>query len=291
MSIRKWHLIALLIVAATTLAVTGCGESSTGGMVQVKGSDTMVNLSQMWAEDYMELYPNNSIAVTGGGSGTGISAMINGTADLANSSRQMKDEEIEQARGQGLEVEEHEVGLDGIAVIVHPDNPVGELTMQQLSDIFTGKVTDWSQVGGSAGPIVLLSRESNSGTHVFFKEHVMNDQEYSPKALLLPSSQAIFEEARQNSNSIGYVGMGYAQGGVKTLNISKDGGPAVAPSIETVQSGEYPVARPLYIYSRKDASLAARDFINWITSEEGQAIVVELDFVPLKESATETTGY
>lgn len=282
--------ITLLAVALLLVAAAGCGEDSgsSGGMVQVKGSDTMVNLSQMWAEKYMELYPDNSIAVTGGGSGTGISAMINGTADLANSSRKMKTEEIDQARVNGIEVEEYEVGLDGIAVIVHPDNPVSELSMQQLADIFTGKVTDWSQVGGSAGPIVILSRESNSGTHVFFKELVLNDQEYSPEALLMPSSQAIFEEVKNNANGIGYVGLGYAQEGVKALDIS-DSGAAVAPTVDTVQDGTYPVARPLYIYARADASLAAIDFINWIKSEEGQAIILELDFVPLAGDAEGTT--
>ncbi|RJQ46971.1 MAG: phosphate ABC transporter substrate-binding protein [Gaiellales bacterium] len=284
--LRKWQFIiaAALALAALAAAITGCGGTTgdTGGMLQVKGSDTMVNLSQMWAEKYMEENPAAQIAVTGGGSGTGISAMINGTADLANSSRQMKDEEVAEASSKGVEVEEHRVGLDGIAVIVHPDNPVKELSMQQLSDIFTGKITDWSQVGGGPGAIVLLSRESNSGTHVFFKEHVMNDQEYSPQALLMPSSQAIFEETRNNASAIGYVGLGYAQSGVKALGVSKDGSAAVAPSVETVQSGTYPVSRPLYIYSKKDASTQAVEFIDWIKGEEGQAVLLELDFVPLK---------
>ena len=280
----------LVLIITALVAAAGCGGTTdTGGMVQVKGSDTMVNLSQMWAEKYMEQYPNNNIAVTGGGSGTGISAMINGTADLANSSRQMKDEEIEQAMANGVEVEEHTVALDGIAVIVNPSNPVSELSMQQLADIFTGEVTDWSQLGGNAGPIVILSRESNSGTHVFFKEHVLDDQEYSPEALLMPSSQAIFEEVKNNGNAIGYVGLGYAQPGVNALNVS-NGGTAVAPSVETVQDGTYPVSRPLYIYSRQDASLVALDFINWIQSEEGQAIVLQLDFVPMEETTTGTTG-
>jgi phosphate transport system substrate-binding protein len=275
------------------VAAAGCGETTglNSGMLQMKGSDTMVNLAQVWAEDYMNLNPDAFIAVTGGGSGTGISAMINGTADLANASRKMKTEEIELAQDQGIEVVEHEVGLDGIAVIVHPDNPVSELSMQQLSDIFTGRITDWNQVGGSAGPIVILSRESNSGTHVFFKEHVLDDQEYSPEALLMPSSQTIFEETQQNDKAIGYVGMGYAQDNVKAVRVSDDGAAAVAPSIETVQSGAYPVSRPLYIYSRQDAAQATLDFIEWIKGPAGQEILLELDFVPLQESGTaEVTG-
>jgi phosphate transport system substrate-binding protein len=283
----------LLTIIIMLVTAVGCAESDIGGgTVQVEGSDTMVNLAGRWAEDYVSLYPDNDIVVTDGGSDTGIAAMIDGTADLANSSRRMTTGELEQAKAAGIEVEENLVGLDGIAVIVHPDNPVTELSMQQLSDIFTGAVTDWSQVGGNAGPIDILSRESKSGTYDLFREHVLGNQEYSPEARLMPTSQAIFEEVRQNSNGIGYVGMGYVQDGVKATGISDDGS-AIIASTESVQSGAYPLSRPLYIYSRADASLSALDFVNWIQSEAGQAIVLELDFVPLEDSAAApgATGY
>lgn len=277
-------IVALLALSAGCGGTTGPGGS--GGTIQVKGSDTMVNLAQMWAEEYMNQHPDVNIAVTGGGSGTGISAMINGTTDMANSSREMKEKEREEAAGQGVEVEEHKVALDGIAVITHPDNAVDQLTLDQLAGIFTGRITDWSELGGGAGPIVILSRESNSGTHVFFKEHVLDNQEYSPEALLMPSSQAIFEEATQNPNAIGYVGMGYVQEGVRAVEVSRDGVTSVAPSIETVQSGEYLISRPLYIYIKSDAGQAVTDYMAWIQGEEGQSVVLELDFVPLG-SATE----
>ena len=287
----KLRILVAALAISLLAAVAGCGETTSlngsGGAIQVKGSDTMVNLAQMWAEDYMNERPDTSIAVTGGGSGTGISAMINGTTDMANASREMKDKEKEQASGQGIEVEEHKVALDGIAVLVHPDNPVNTLTTNQLAGIFTGRITDWSDVGGSAGPIVILSRESNSGTHVFFKEHILDNEEYSPEALLMPSSQAIFEEVKQNPNGIGYVGMGYIQEGVRAVKVSKDNAAGVLPSIETVQSGEYPISRPLYIYITKDASQAVTDYLDWILGDEGQAIVLQLDFVPLGSGASE----
>ncbi len=276
-------LAAAAAIALLLAATAGCGGTTgQGGAIQVKGSDTMVNLAQKWAEEYMNVHPEVNIAVTGGGSGTGISAMINGTTDMADASRAMKEEEKQKAAGQGIDVVENKVALDGIAVVVSPDNPVTELTFAQLKDIFTGRVSDWSEVGGSPGPIVILSRESNSGTHVFFKEHVLENEEYASDALLMPSTQAIVDEVKQNGNAIGYVGLGYIQDGVKAVKVSKTAGSeAVAPSVEAVQSGAYPVSRPLYIYTRTDASQAVLDYLDWIEGPEGQQVVRELDFVPL----------
>ena len=249
----------------------------------------MVNLAQMWAEVYMDQNQQTVIAVTGGGSGTGITAMINGTTDIATSSREMKGKEKDKARDKGIEVVEHQVGLDGIAVIVHPSNPVDELDMDQLAEIFAGRITDWKDIGGEPGPIVVLSRESNSGTHVFFKEHVLNkgksdgNVEFGADTLLMPSSQAIYDEAVQNPRTIGYVGLGYASGGVRALQVKKDAAsPRVTPSVTTVQTGDYPISRPLYMYTKKDAPGSVLEFLDWIKGPEGQQIVGELEFVPLK---------
>lgn len=292
-------LVPATVIAASALllaAAGGCGGNaagpgalSRGGVIQVKGSDTMVNLAQMWAEKYMDENRQTVIAVTGGGSGTGITAMINGTTDIATSSREMKGKEKDKAGDKGIEVVEHKVGLDGIAVIVHPSNPVSELSIDQLAGIFSGRITDWKDIGGEPGPIVVLSRESNSGTHVFFKEHVLNKGrsdggvEFGADTLLLPSSQAIYDEAVQNPKTIGYVGLGYARDNVKALEVEKDEAtPAVTPSVITVQNGDYPISRPLYMYTKKDAPQSVLDFLDWIKGSEGQQVVGDLEFVPLK---------
>lgn len=282
--------VSVAIGLLATAAGCGGGAAGPGGSIQIKGSDTMVNLAQMWAENYMVENPQVNIAVTGGGSGTGITAMINGTTDIANSSREMKSKEKDEAKAKGIEVEEHKVGLDGIAVIVHPTNKVTEVTIDQLADIFAGKITNWKDVGGEPGEIVVLSRESNSGTHVFFKEHVLNKGksdgtvEFGPRTLLMPSSQAIYDEAIQNPKAIGYVGLGYAKDRVKSLKVKKDAAsPGVTPTIATVQSGEYPVSRPLYMYTKKGASQTVLDYLAWIKGDDGQKIVEELEFVPLKK--------
>ena len=184
------------------------------GSLQIKGSDTMVNLGQGWSEEFNKINPEVNVAVTGGGSGTGIAALIAGTADIAECSRMMKAKEIEQARQNGIEPFELKVALDGVAVIVHPLNPISKLTIDELADIFTGKIKNWKELGGNNLPIVILSRESNSGTHVYFKEHILRKgsekgrEEFSPTALLMPSSQAIADEVSQNQNAIGYYGMG-----------------------------------------------------------------------------------
>lgn len=276
-------------LCALSLVAVGCGRSAqqTQAAIKVMGSDTMVNLCQAWAEAFMAQHPDVFVSVTGGGSGTGIAAFINGTCDIAAASREMKSEEIALARQRGVEPVEHVVGLDGIAVVVHPDNPVTQLTMDQLRGIFMGTITNWQEVGGDSAPIVLLSREVNSGTHVFFKEHVLRrgnakgSEEFAPSALLLSSSQAIADEVAQNRHAIGYYGMGYISPRQKALAVAKAAGqPYVAPATASVLTGAYPIARPLLCYTPAQPSAAVTAFLSFIASPEGHAIVTREDFVP-----------
>ena len=284
----------LCLMLCLTLLV-GCAgrvdaQSDAAGATAIEniGSDTMVNLALAWAEAYQGIYPDVRISVTGGGSGTGIASLINGTADIANASRAMKAEERAEAESNGIRPIEISVARDAIAVIVHPDNPVESLTLQQISDIYSGKITHWKEVGGEDRPIVLLSRETNSGTHVYFLEEVirLGDSEnktlFSPDTLLLPSSEGITAEVRQNPNAIGYDGLGYVTPDVKTVAVAAEpGAPHVKPSIESVNAGQYPIARPLFMYTNGEPAGTIAEFIDWILGPDGQAIVAELGFVPL----------
>jgi phosphate transport system substrate-binding protein len=269
------------------------GPAESQRAIQNKGSDTLVNLALAWAEAYREIEPDVSIAVTGGGSGTGIAALINGTVDIANASRAMKDEEIEAARANGIEPVEYVVAIDALAVIVNPDNPVNALTIPQLSDIYTGRITNWSEVGGFDAPIVLLSRETNSGTHVYFLEEVVRQGDgestaiFAPQTLLMPSSVGITSELRRNPNAIGYDGLGYVTEHEKTLAIAPDeGSPYVRPSVQTGADGSYPLARFLYMYTAGTSSGDVAAYLDWIRGPQGQAIVAQLGFVPLGEEET-----
>ena len=258
--------------------------------IQNKGSDTIVNLALAWAERYQALNPAVGIAVTGGGSGTGIAALINGTVDIANASRGIKDKEIQSAKDNGVEPVEHVIARDAIAVIVHPSNPIDTLSLSQISDIYTGKYTNWSQLGGEDHPIVLLSRESNSGTHVYFLEQVirLGDKEstvlFSPDTLLLPSSEGIGTEVRHNPNAIGYDGLGYVTDDMKTIAVSTDpDSPPVKPTVATVNSGDYPIARDLYMYTNGEPEGQVKVYMEWLMSSEAQQIVLDLGFVPVSQ--------
>lgn len=249
----------------------------------------MVNLALAWAERYQAQHPDVRVSVTGGGSGTGIAALLNGTVDIANASRQIKDEEVAGAQSKGIDPVEFTVARDAIAVIVNPGNSVSELTLQQISDIYSGKLNNWAEVGGQDRPIVRLSRETNSGTHVYFLETVLrlgdgeNKTLFSMDTLLLPSSEGIISEVRQNPNAIGYDGLGYVPHDVKTIAIAKEAGqPYVLPSIETVNDKSYAIARDLYMYTNGQPAGATREYLDWIFSDEAQAIVAELGFVPIK---------
>jgi phosphate transport system substrate-binding protein len=281
-------LFLVLILVACGGGSGGSTSSETTAYIQNKGSDTIVNLALAWAEYYQRLHPEVSISVTGGGSGTGIAALINGTVDIANASRQIKDEEIQEARKNGVDPIEFVIARDAIAVIVHPGNPVRQLTLQQISDIYSGKINNWKEVGGEDRPIVRLSRETNSGTHVYFLETVLRLGDktsttlFSMDTLLLPSSEGIINEVRQNPNAIGYDGLGYVPDDLKIIAVAKtDAGPYVLPMISTVNDKSYPIARDLYMYTAGEPTGAVQDYIEWILSPEAQQIVAELGFVPI----------
>ncbi|MDD5687098.1 MAG: PstS family phosphate ABC transporter substrate-binding protein [Elusimicrobia bacterium] len=278
----------LCLVAICLFGImAGCSRNS-GNSIQVKGSDTMVNLVQVWAEEFDKENPGENISVTGGGSGTGISAFVNNSCDIVSSSRKMTAEETALAVKNGITPKEYAVALDGIVVVVNPNNPVKKLTLEQLRDIFTGKIKNWKDVDGKDSNIVLLSREINSGTHVFFKEHVLRKgnpkgpEEFASSCLLLPSSQAVADEVSQNSDAIGYYGMGYISKNQKIIAVAKNKGSAyVEPSIETVQKNIYPISRPLFLYTKVDAKESIRKFVDFVFSKTGQEIVKKTDFVPI----------
>lgn len=283
--IRKTLLI-LIVLGLTTVSAHAAQSKN---FIQIKGSDTMVNLGQAWAEAFNAKYPDVNIAVTGGGSGTGIAALINGTCDVCETSRAIEPKEMKMAEAKGITPNQEIVGLDGIAVVVNPKNPVKNLTMDQLRDIFMGNVKNWNELGGENKTIVILSREVNSGTHMFFKEHVLRrgaakgPEEFSPGALLMPSSQAIADEVGQNENAIGYYGMGYISPAQKVIAVAKDpASPFIEPTIENVRSKAYPISRPLYLYTNGKPEGVVKDFIDFVYSPEGQRLVKETDFVPIK---------
>jgi phosphate transport system substrate-binding protein len=290
---------ARLLLLVSLLILTACGEGTgqptsptqASAYIQNKGSDTMVNLALAWAECYQTEHPEVSLSVTGGGSGTGIAALVNGTVDIANASRAMTADEIGQAKANGITPVEFVVSRDAIAVVVNSKNPVRKLTLQQISDIYSGKINNWSEVGGDNRLIVRLSRETNSGTHVYFLQTVIrlgdknNTALFSTDTLLLPSSEGIINEVRQNPNAIGYDGLGYIPPDLMNSVIAvarHASGPYVIPSIATVNDNSYPVARDLYMYTAGEPAGAIQDYINWILSPEAQTIVADLGFVPIR---------
>lgn len=288
-NLRRILLVILALLLGACQAPSNTSPQSASVNIQNKGSDTMVNLALAWAEAYQKLHPEVSVSVTGGGSGTGIAALINNTTDIANASRAIKDEEISEAQSHGVEPVEFVVARDAIAIVVNPENPVDHLTLEQLSAIYSGQLHNWSEVGGENRPIVRLSRETNSGTHVYFLENVLrlgekdNKTLFSPDTLLMPSSEGIGVEVRQNPNAIGYDGLGYVTSDMKVIAVARDeSGPFVLPSVETVNNGQYPIARDLYMYTSGEPQGAIRAFLDFILSAEAQQIVTDLGFVPVK---------
>jgi phosphate transport system substrate-binding protein len=285
----RLKLRAILLSVMAVLFLAGCGESidpnEPQGFIQTKGSDTMVNAIQMVAEEFMKEYPHVFVAVTGGGSGVGIASLINKTCDVATASREMKPKEVELALKHGVNPRELTVAYDGVAVIVNKGNPVEKLTIEDLHRIFTGKATNWKEFGGKDLRIVTLSREVSSGTHLYFKEEVIqlgkkdSKEEFSPGTLLLTSSQAIVEEVAGNEEAIGYLGMGYLSDRTKALQISSGKG-FYLPDVENVLKKLYPLSRGLYVYTNGEPQGIAKLLIDFTMSPAGQQQFVATGFVP-----------
>jgi phosphate transport system substrate-binding protein len=278
----------VLTVGVVGMSLSGCArrQGDEGPKaVTVKGSDTMVILGQRFAEVYMKEHPGTVIQVTGGGSGTGIAALVNGTTDIAESSRPIKPGEARQVKEKfGADIVETPVALDGLAVYLHQSNPVNELTLAQVKAIYTGKFTNWKEVGGADAPVVLYSRENNSGTYVYFKEHVLENEDFAPAAQTLAGTAAVVNAVAKDPNAIGYGGIAYGVD-IKPINIKKEEtAPAISPTQENVVSGAYPISRYLYFYTAgKPTNPVAEDFIRWVVSAAGQAVVKEVEYYPLPE--------
>jgi phosphate transport system substrate-binding protein len=285
-------LLVFFTAACGNASVSSNSASKISAYIQNKGSDTIVNLALAWAEAYQNVKPGVSISVTGGGSGTGIAALINGTVDIANASRQISSDEEQQAQAKGIKPLEFVIARDAIAVIVNPENPVSQLTLQQIADIYSGKINNWQGVGGDNRRIVRLSRETNSGTHVYFLQNVIrlgdnnNKTLFSMDTLLLPSSEGIIAELRDNPNAIGYDGLGYVphDKSVKVIAVAKQvNAPYILPSVETVNNKSYPIARDLYMYTAGEPKGEVKVYLDWVmSSPEAQKIVDTLGFVPIK---------
>lgn len=271
--------IVLGLLAALMVTAPLSGEEK----ITVKGSDTMVILAQRWAEKYMAAKPGISIQVTGGGSGTGISALINGTTDICNSSRPMKQSEREKLKQRygslGVEIKS---ARDGLSVYVNETNPVTELSLQQLKDLYTGKVSNWKQVGGNDEKIILYGRENNSGTYVYFKDNVLLGDDYASSVQSMPGTAAVVNAVARDKVGVGYGGAAYGKG-IRELKVKKDASsPAYAPTLENIKSGNYPISRFLYMYTKSRPSGAMKDYIDWILSDEGQKIVSEVGYFPIR---------
>jgi phosphate transport system substrate-binding protein len=266
---KAWVLLAVAGLATTVGAVE---------KITVKGSDTMVILAQRWAEKYMAKNGNAvSIQVTGGGSGTGISALINGTTDICNSSRPMKPSEVKKLKERfgtmGVEIP---CAKDGLSIYVSESNPVKDLTLEQIRDIYTARITNWKQVGGADAKIVLYSRENNSGTYVYFKDNVLRGADYAASCQNLPGTAAVVNAVAKDRNGIGYGGAAYGRG-IRELKVN-----GVAPTKENIAAGRYPITRYLYMYLRSKPTGSMKQYIDWILSPEGQAVVTQVGYFPVR---------
>lgn len=275
------------LIIAALLAIASCAPPPADRQaITMKGSDTMVPLGQRWAEIYMKQHPEVAIQVTGGGSGTGIAALINGTTQICQASRPMKDEEKASVKQQrNNEAVEIPVALDALAVYLSKDNPIEHLDMEQVSRIFRGQVTNWKDVGGNNAPILLYGRENNSGTYVFFKEHVLKNADFAEKYQALPGTAAVINAVQKDLGGIGYGGIGYAKD-VKTIAIRKDAGSdPISPTMENVLNNSYPLSRQLFWYTAGQATGTMKDFLDWVLSPDGQKIVTDVGYYPLQHQS------
>ncbi len=299
----KTYTVLILVVIGLVFLGIGCAgknnespsaqNTSSGGTpvqganagaqsISVKGSDTMLPIAQVEAEEFMTINSEKSVTVTGGGSGVGIAALIDGQVDIATASREITSDETEAAKKNGINPVEHLVAYDGITVIVNPANPVSKLTFDQLRGIYNGSISNWKDVGGEDKPIVAITRDSSSGTYKDFQKDVLLGDEYRTDAITQPATGGIVSEVSQNQNAIGYIGFAYLDSRTKALSLDKGNG-SVSPTTENILSGAYPLSRSLYFYTNGETSGLTKEFIDFVLSEKGQSIVSEVGYIPLKK--------
>ena len=264
-----------LLIALSLLSISASAQ-------RIKGSDTVLPVAQQTAERFMNQYPDTRVTVTGGGTGVGISALLDNTTDIAMASRPIKFSEKMKIKSAGEDVAEIVVAYDALAVVAHPSNPVKQLTRQQLEDIFRGKITNWKQVGGDDRKIVVYSRETSSGTYEFFKESVLKNKNYMASSLSMPATGAIIQSVSQTKGAIGYVGLAYVSPRVKTLSVSYDGKHYAAPTVENATNKTYPIVRPLYYYYNVKKKTEIDPLIQYILSPDGQDIIKKSGYIPVK---------
>ena len=264
-----------LLIALSLLSISASAQ-------RIKGSDTVLPVAQQTAERFMNQYPDSRVTVTGGGTGVGISALLDNTTDIAMASRPIKFSEKMKIKSAGEDVAEIVVAYDALAVVAHPSNPVKQLTRQQLEDIFRGKITNWKQVGGDDRKIVVYSRETSFGTYEFFKESVLKNKNYMASSLSMPATGAIIQSVSQTKGAIGYVGLAYVSPRVKTLSVSYDGKHYAAPTVENATNKTYPIVRPLYYYYNVKKKAEIDPLIQYILSPDGQDIIKKSGYIPVK---------
>lgn len=272
-----------LSLTLSVLLLASCAAPAEHQTITMKGSDTLLQVGQRWAEVYMNAHPDVTIQVTGGGSGTGIAALVDGTTNICQSSRPIKDSEKQDVKAKrSLDVVETPVALDALAIYVNKENPIASLSIEEAGKIFRGEITDWKDVGGKAGKIVLYGRENSSGTYVYFKEHVLENKDFPSTYQALPGTGAVVDAVSKDKGGIGYGGIGYAKE-IKTLNVAKDkGGMPVEPSMANVLNNTYPISRQLYWYTAGPPKDSVKGLVDWVLSPEGQKVVSEKGFYPLK---------
>lgn len=289
MKTRRFKLASYLLLT-TCFSFVSCGggeqendqPEAKSVTITIKGSDTVLPLSQSEAENYMTQHPGSAITVVGGGSGVGITALADGSTDICMSSRDLKTSEEIDLQEKNVTISKVIVAYDALSVIVHPDNKVSQLTREQIEGIFTGEITNWKKVGGDDMPITAISRESSSGTYEFFKEHVMDKKNYGPGTLSQPATGAIVQSVQQSKGAIGYIGLAYETSEVKMIEVSYDQGKTyVAPSVAAAKNKSYPVARPLFYMYDVSKEATVKPFVDFVLSAPGQKIVADIGYVPL----------
>lgn len=273
---KKKIILAMLVIAGMAFTIPNALQ------LKIKGSDTLLPLAQKWAEVYMKSNPGASLTVTGGGSGVGIASLIDGTTDIATASRKMKMDEKIKLQDAGKGYKETIVAYDALAVIVNPSNPVKKLTREQIESIYTGKVTNWKQLGGPDMKIIAYSRESSSGTYEFFKTNVLNNKNYASSCLLMPATGAIVQSVSQTKGAIGYVGLAYLNKTVDAVSVSYNKGKTyVEPSLANAKNKTYPIVRPLYFYYLNKAEKTVKPLIDFVLSTAGQDVVLKIGYIPI----------